>query len=127
MRSIFGLSLDFAASPTNYVAPVSLPFTATQAGLTFNKVDEAYSPYEQLKKISVDPYVSITDAGMEIRRSKVNQHILNRNLPYIPHSDEEILILPEEQILTSGKVQLQPNATKQEAHEYYSERVPVIE
>ncbi len=73
VRDAFGLVGDIWLDPMTYFAPISVSFA--NAGLTFNNMDTIYIPYENMKKISVDPYIATRDFSRNYRHNLVVEHI----------------------------------------------------
>ncbi len=74
LRSAIGTGLDFAGNPLSYIIPSASLYTATSATLQFNKMDNTYIPYEQFKKMSLDPYSGIKDVSLTIERNNILKH-----------------------------------------------------
>ncbi len=74
LRSAIGTGLDIAVNPLSYIIPSANVYTATSATLQFNKMDNTYIPYEQFKKMSLDPYSGIRDVSLTIERNNILKH-----------------------------------------------------
>ncbi len=73
IRDTFGFIGDIAMDPIGYVAPIQV--TLANGGLAFNGLDAIYVPYEEMKKIAIDPYISIRDAVKDQRKGLVEEHL----------------------------------------------------
>ncbi|MEG6506636.1 MlaA family lipoprotein [Nitratidesulfovibrio sp. 1201_IL3209] len=71
LRDSVGLAGDYFADPFGYMVDDDLTYFAGRAYGEFNKADETISSYEAVTKSAVEPYTSVRNAYIQLRRAKV--------------------------------------------------------
>lgn len=72
LRDSFGRVGDYFTDPTTYIQPWYAAW-GTVAALRFNDVGTILPTYEDLKSISVDPYIAMREAYASFRKTQVNR------------------------------------------------------
>ncbi|MBG3877020.1 VacJ family lipoprotein [Desulfovibrio oxamicus] len=71
LRDSVGLAGDYLADPFGYMVDGSTEYIAGRGYGEFNKADEVISGYETVTKSAVEPYTSVRNAYIQMRRAKV--------------------------------------------------------
>lgn len=71
LRDSVGLAGDYLAEPFGYMVDDQAVYLGARAYGEFNKADEAIAGYEAVTKSAVEPYTSVRNAYIQLRRSKV--------------------------------------------------------
>lgn len=71
LRDSVGLAGDYFADPLGYMVDDDLLYMGGRAYGEFNKADEAIAGYEAVTKSAVEPYTSVRNAYIQMRRAKV--------------------------------------------------------
>ncbi len=70
LRGTAGMAGDAFMTPQSYALPLAVSAGST-LGLTFNELDTLYTPYEQMKRISIEPYVALRNAYLTLIRERI--------------------------------------------------------
>lgn len=91
IRDSIGLVADNLAQPINYLELNSAQRLNYAGGSYLNRLSLSSNAYEEMKKYSLDPYVSTREAYYEYRNSRIKGNRYNHNINSSPTGTE---ILP---------------------------------
>jgi len=74
IRDTVGLAVDWQLLPYSYVGLDSDEIIAVRGWEYINKMSITPETYEELKRISVDPYVAVRQAYVDYRRNRISSH-----------------------------------------------------
>lgn len=72
LRDSIGRVGDYFTEPTTFIQPWTVAW-GTSVGMRFNEVGEVLPTYEDIRSISVDPYIAMREAYASFRKTQIDR------------------------------------------------------